>query len=127
MVPESPMSLYTDKSSMNIDLSTDEAATSVNLLTKAMQLRAKALTRDAGPQTLSDGDIMQIAKLTEERNIHSLYRLLSLAVQVLSLMTHLYRAHFTPELPDVEFGLLHGMCIFISCVFTMHRTRSSDT
>jgi len=113
MVPESPMSLYTERSSMNIDPSTDDEGNRVKLLTKAMQFRAKALTREAGPQTFSDGLIMQIAKRTEERNIHSLYRLLSRTAQVLSLVTHLHRAHFTPELPDVEFGLLHGMCILM--------------
>jgi len=49
------------------------------------------------------------ARLAEELNMHSLYRLVSRSVQLLSLLSHLRRAHITPELPEVEWGMLHGL------------------
>jgi len=52
-----------------------------------------------------------IAQLIEERNIHSAFRLLSRAVQLLNLLFHLKRAHYANDLPEVEWGLLHGLTV----------------
>jgi len=60
-------------------------------------------------QPLSEKDLNDAARLKEERSIHSLYRLISRAVQALNLISRLRHAHSTPELPEVEFGLLHGL------------------
>eukprot|EP00957_Ditylum_brightwellii_P128454 9797249-Ditylum_brightwellii.AAC.1 len=49
------------------------------------------------------------AQLAEELNMHSLYRLVSYSVQLLSLLSHLQRAYITPELPEVEWGMLHDL------------------
>lgn len=49
------------------------------------------------------------ARLLEERSLHNLYRLVSRTVQSLSLLNLLSRAHRSPSLPEVEWGLLHGL------------------
>jgi nuclear pore complex protein Nup155 len=54
-------------------------------------------------------DLRNAARSHEDRNMHALYRLVSRAVQVLQLVSYLHSAHLTPELPEVEFGLLHGL------------------
>jgi nuclear pore complex protein Nup155 len=56
-------------------------------------------------------DAGAMAKLIEERNLHSLYRLVSRSVQLLSLLSFLKRAQYLPELHGVEWGLLHGLTI----------------
>lgn len=53
----------------------------------------------------------ELAQHIEERNIHSLYRLVSRTAQLLSLLSHLRRAHTMPGLPQVEWGQLHGISI----------------
>ncbi|KAI2512730.1 hypothetical protein MHU86_1726 [Fragilaria crotonensis] len=50
-----------------------------------------------------------IARLIEERNLHSLYRLISRSVQFLDLLSLLKRAHVRQDLPEVQWGLLHGL------------------
>jgi nuclear pore complex protein Nup155 len=45
----------------------------------------------------------------EERNIHSLYRLVARTTQLLNLLYYLYRADAMPDIPEVEWGLLHGI------------------
>jgi nuclear pore complex protein Nup155 len=52
-----------------------------------------------------------IARLLEERNIHSLYRLLARVVQLLNLMSLLRRAQEMVELREIDWGLLHGLTI----------------
>jgi nuclear pore complex protein Nup155 len=54
-------------------------------------------------------DADDLARHIEERNIHSLYRLLSRTTQLLSLLYHLRRADSMTDIPDVEWGLLHGL------------------
>ncbi|KAG7360980.1 Nup133 N terminal like protein [Nitzschia inconspicua] len=49
------------------------------------------------------------ARHIEERNIHSLYRLLTRTTQLLNLFYHLSRADSMPDMPEVEWGLLHGI------------------
>jgi len=81
-----------------------------HLITRAMQYQSRALPRNqtAGQQN-NDKDLEAKARLTEERNLHSLYRLVSRTSQLLTLMSHIRRAHETPELPEVEWGLVHGL------------------
>jgi len=77
------------------------------------QSQTQSQTNQLASQTLlqpfSEKDLNTTAILKEERSIHSLYRLISRAVQALNLMSRLRYAHSTPELPEVEFGLLHGL------------------
>lgn len=63
-------------------------------------------SRDLQP---TEKEVVSAAEQIEERNIHALYRLVSRTVQLLSLFDHLRRAHYSQSLPDVEFGLLHGL------------------
>lgn len=58
---------------------------------------------------MTDSDAEELAQHIEERNIHSLYRLLSRTTQLLSLLSNLRRAQAIPDLPDVEWGVLHGL------------------
>ena len=51
----------------------------------------------------------ELARRIEERNIHSLYRLLSRTIQLLKLLYHLRKANALPDLPEVEWGMLHGI------------------
>ena len=73
------------------------------------QLRAKNGVAASGQ--LSHRDSEEIARLLEERSLHSLFRLVSRNVQLLSLLSLLKRAQFMPDLPDVEWGLLHGVSV----------------
>ena len=81
-----------------------------NLITRAMQYQSRALPRNqkAG-QHNTRKDLDAKARLTEERNIHFLYRLVSRTVQLLTLMSHLRRAQATSDLPEVDWGLIHGL------------------
>jgi len=58
---------------------------------------------------LTSAEAEELAQQIEERNIHSIYRLLSRTTQLLSLLSYLRRAHSMPDLPEVEWGLLHGI------------------
>lgn len=60
---------------------------------------------------LSTAEAEELAQQIEERNIHSVYRLLSRTTQLLSLLSCLRRAHSMPDLPEVEWGLLHGIMV----------------
>mmetsp|Transcript_14798 Transcript_14798/g.34244 ORF Transcript_14798/g.34244 Transcript_14798/m.34244 type:complete len:1911 (+) Transcript_14798:203-5935(+) len=60
---------------------------------------------------LSMAQAEELAEHIEERNIHSVYRLLSRTTQLLSLLSCLRRAHSMPDLPEVEWGLLHGITV----------------
>ena len=82
-----------------------------HFLTRALeyQIHARAGSGAGGVRQLRPSDAEEIARLMEERIIHSYYRLLSRTVQLLSLLSHLRRAHHMAELPEVEWGLLHGI------------------
>ena len=82
-----------------------------NLITRAMQYQARALPRKqtAGRPVTDEKDLEAKARMTEERNLHSLYRLVSRTSQLLTLMSQLHRAQANPSLPEVEWGLLHGL------------------
>jgi nuclear pore complex protein Nup155 len=82
-----------------------------HLLTRALEYHTHTRGSGGGGQHLRPAEAEEIARLTEERILHSHYRLLSRAVQLLSLLFHLKRAQEIPELPEVEWGLLHGITI----------------
>mmetsp|Transcript_9535 Transcript_9535/g.13832 ORF Transcript_9535/g.13832 Transcript_9535/m.13832 type:complete len:1914 (-) Transcript_9535:86-5827(-) len=86
-----------------------------DLITNAVQYQAQAQARSQNNsnsvdhQQPSEKDLNMAARLNEERNLHALYRLVSRSIQLLTLISHMYRAHQTPELPEIEFGFLHGL------------------
>eukprot|EP00536_Pseudo-nitzschia_multiseries_P013005 jgi/Psemu1/210312/e_gw1.529.5.1 len=78
-----------------------------SLFKKAIEsIPLKTVNNSAG---LSIAQAEELAEHIEERNIHSVYRLLSRTTQLLSLLSCLRRAHSMPDLPEVEWGLLHGI------------------
>ena len=83
------------------------------LLTSALeyQIHAREGTGAGGVLQLRPSDAEEIARLMEERIIHSYYRLLSRTVRLLSLSPHLRPAHNMAELPEVKWGLLHGISL----------------
>jgi nuclear pore complex protein Nup155 len=78
-------------------------------LTRALEYQRKGQSQNTNDTLLRPSDAEALAQHIEERNIHLLYRLLSRTTQLLSLLSHLRRAHAMPELPEVEWGLLHGI------------------
>jgi nuclear pore complex protein Nup155 len=98
VIPGAPSS---DSDAMEITETIGEGS----LLTRAIQYQTQAST---STHAHSEKELRSIAHLSEERSLHSLYRLVSRSAQLLSLLSHLRRAHVTPELPEVDFGLLHG-------------------
>jgi len=95
-------------------METDDSNTHLgysNLMTNAVQYQAQASVQSQNfrPAQASQKELSSLAELYEERNIHAIYRTLSRTVQLLTLMSHLRRAHLTPELPEVDFGYLHGL------------------
>lgn len=65
----------------------------------------------SGSAVLTTAEAEDLAIRIEERNIHSIYRLLSRTTHLLSLLSCLRRAHAMPDLPEVEWGLLHGIMV----------------
>lgn len=85
------------------------------LITRAMQNQSRAAAaaqRANSSQYATPEELRTTARLTEERNMHSLYRLLSRCVHLLNLLSCLRRAHETPALPEVQWGLLHGLTFY---------------
>jgi len=80
-----------------------------DLITSALRYQSQTPVKKNFTSQPSIKDLNAIACLKEERSLHSLYRLVSRTVQALHLMSRLRHAHLTPELPEVEFGLLHGL------------------
>lgn len=79
-------------------------------LTRALQYHNQSRTIQNGMVThLSAEEAENISRLIEEKNIHSLYRLLSRVVQLLNLVTLLRRAQVSTELREVDWGMLHGL------------------
>mmetsp|Transcript_15304 Transcript_15304/g.21838 ORF Transcript_15304/g.21838 Transcript_15304/m.21838 type:complete len:2089 (+) Transcript_15304:174-6440(+) len=97
----------------NIDSNSTELLFGRPLITEEMQNRSLVLASHdtSALQRQTVKQLNEAARLIEERNIHSLYRLISRTVQLLSLLSHLRKAHCSPELPEVDFGLLHGLTI----------------
>jgi nuclear pore complex protein Nup155 len=83
-----------------------------NLLTKSMQYNINMRNASTGVAVpLSHLEAEQIARQLEEKNIHSLYRVLARLVQLLNLMSLLRRAHGMVEFKEIDWGLLHGLTI----------------
>jgi nuclear pore complex protein Nup155 len=81
-------------------------------LTRHLQYNSHFRAGSAGPTThLTPSEVENIAHLIEEKNIHSLYRLLARVVQLLNLISLLRRAQNMSELREVDWGLLHGLTI----------------
>jgi nuclear pore complex protein Nup155 len=95
--------------SMDIDMVANQS----QYLTQAMQHHShrRAGTGVGAATVLTARDAEAIARLAEERNIHSLYRLMARAVQFLNLVSLLQKAENMVELPHVNWGLLHGLTI----------------
>jgi nuclear pore complex protein Nup155 len=85
------------------------------LITRAIQYQSRATAMISNPhqaQYASAKELRTHAFSIEDRKMHSLYRLLSRCVQILDLMSFLRRAHATPALPEVQWGLLHGLTYY---------------
>jgi nuclear pore complex protein Nup155 len=80
-------------------------------LTRTLEYQRRGQAQTTTDTLLRPPEAEELAQHIEERNIHSMYRLLSRTVQLLSLLSHLRRAHSMPDLPEVEWGLLHGISI----------------
>ena len=81
-------------------------------ITRALQSQARAaqqINNSNQPHDLTPDELRKKACQQEDRNMHSLYRLWSRCVQMLNLMACLKRAHSSPALPDVQWGLVHGL------------------
>jgi len=75
------------------------------------QSQQASLSRQNSSQTLSSGAAESIARLIEEKNIHSLYRLASRAVQLLDAVAILCNADSVCPRREVDWGRLHGLTV----------------
>lgn len=95
-----------------MDVEDDARREHIHLMTRTMQNQGFTQNQNfptgAVPQ-LSSAEGDSIARVIEERQLHSIYRLVSRAVQLLNLLSLLKRAQLMPDLPEVEWGLLHGL------------------
>lgn len=101
---------HLDENSMMTDDSDSRFIGSSNLMTSAVQYQTQSSSQNQNFRTTqySEKEMSNTARLYEERSIHATYRIVSRTVQLLTLMSHLRRAHGNPELPEVDFGYLHG-------------------
>jgi len=92
-----------------MDMTAGQGRSSSNLISQSLQYQNQTrFQNDSRDRQPTEKELSTAACQAEERNIHAIYRLVSRSVQLLTLIDHLYRAHFTSSLPDVEFGLIHG-------------------
>lgn len=91
---------------MDVDDATDQS----HYLTRVLQYSSQQGQSGDAVQLTAAG-AKNIAHLIEEKNIHSLYRLLSRVVQLLNLISLLRHAQASRELREVDWGLLHGLTI----------------
>ena len=82
-----------------------------NLFTASMQYQYEGRFRGPKGSFLSAEEAQKLAVHMEERNINALFRLVSRSTQLLSLLSKLRMAHTMPELPEVNWGLLHGIMV----------------
>ena len=98
-----------------MDIDDDNRSGGHDLFTRAMQQQFLARSQINGVSGtephLTSTEIETIARLIEERNLHSIYRLLSRTVQLLNLLSLLKRAQLMSDLPEVEWGRMHGLTI----------------
>ena len=100
-VPGVPQRL--EGSAMDMD---DQAAP---LLTQALRHHHQLNNSQNGSTDLPPSEADRLAQMIEERNIHSMYRLLSRVVQLLDALALLRSAHELVELREVDWGQLHGL------------------
>jgi len=92
------------------DVDMTDISETTDVMTKSIQFQTQVTNQsNAKVNFPKERDLRNAARLHEDRNMHALYRLLSRTVQLLQLVSYLHGAHVTPELPEVEFGLLHGL------------------
>ncbi len=100
-----PLSKRNSASTDQMDIDDDK-----HFLTRAIEYQRRGQVHvNSNVMRASEAD--ELAQHIEERNIHSLYRLVSRTAQLLSLLSHLRRAHCMPDLPEVDWGQLHGVSI----------------
>jgi nuclear pore complex protein Nup155 len=89
----------------------DDDLNAGGLITRALQNQSRAAQKGNTnqPHDLTQDELRKIACQKEDRNMHSLYRLWSRCIQMFDLITCLKNAHSSPALPDVQWGLLHGL------------------
>ena len=105
-VESAPLSKNSANTPDQMDIDEDN-----HYLTRNLEFQRRGHAQIATDTLLRPSEAEELAQHVEERNIHSLYRLLSRTVQLLSLLSHLRRAHSMPDLPEVGWGLLHGISI----------------
>ena len=82
-----------------------------NPVTSAMLYHGYIREQNGAASRFTPRDAEAMARLIEERNVHSLFRLVSRSVQLLNLLSLLKRAQSMPELFGVDWGLLHGLTV----------------
>ncbi|CAJ1953445.1 unnamed protein product [Cylindrotheca closterium] len=82
-----------------------------HFFTRALGYQRRGQVQSLSESMLRPDEAELLAQQIEERDIHSFYRLLSRTVQLLGLLSHLRRAHSMPDMPEVEWGLLHGITL----------------
>lgn len=102
-----PLSKSTASSSDQMEIDEEDN----HYLTKALGYQRRGQAQSSSDTLLRPDEAEHLARQIEERDIHSFYRLLSRTVQLLGLLSHLRRAHSMPDLPEVEWGLLHGISV----------------
>jgi nuclear pore complex protein Nup155 len=102
-----PLSKSSGTSTDQMDIDEDD----IHYLTKTLEYQRRNQAQSFNDTQLRPSEAEHLAQQIEERDIHSFYRLLSRTVQLLGLLSHLRRAHSMPDLPEVEWGLLHGISI----------------
>ena len=100
-----PLSTSSSSATDGMDVDQDQ-----HLLTTALEFQRRGQL-DPNSTGLRPVDAGKLAEQLEERNIHSLFRLVSRTAQLLSLLPHLRRAHLMPDLPEIDWGQLHGITI----------------
>ena len=80
-------------------------------VTQALQYHSQYRNSGENPSHLTEKECESLAHLMEERNIHSMYRLVSRVVQLLRLLTVLRKQGGISGLPQVDWGLLHGVTV----------------
>eukprot|EP00429_Kryptoperidinium_foliaceum_P002403 CAMPEP_0176014878 /NCGR_PEP_ID=MMETSP0120_2-20121206/7048_1 /TAXON_ID=160619 /ORGANISM="Kryptoperidinium foliaceum, Strain CCMP 1326" /LENGTH=1749 /DNA_ID=CAMNT_0017347829 /DNA_START=181 /DNA_END=5427 /DNA_ORIENTATION=+ len=78
-------------------------------LTRMLEFQRRGQNQGGPSAVLGPSEANELAHHIEERNIHCLYRLVSRSSQLLELLSHLRRAHSMPDLPEVDWGQLHGI------------------
>ena len=93
---------------MDIDGGTDQQ----QYFTQALQYHSQFRTTGGDSSAhLAPKDCDNIAHLLEERNIHAMYRLVTLVVQLLNVFSLLRTSEGIAGLPQTDWGLLHGVTV----------------